>query len=78
MDAIDSALLAARAQFAITISFHIVLAALTIGLANFLMVLEGVWLWRGQKIYLEVYLYWLKIFTLNVAVGTASGLILEY
>ena len=78
MDTVDSALMAARAQFAITISFHIVLAALTIGLANFLMVLEGLWLWRGQKIYLDVYLYWLKIFALNVAVGTASGLILEY
>lgn len=78
MDAFDSALMAARAQFAITISFHIMLAALSIGLANFLMVLEGLWLWRGQKIYLDVYLYWLKIFALNVAVGTASGLILEY
>ncbi|QVW26694.1 cytochrome ubiquinol oxidase subunit I [Pseudomonas hormoni] len=78
MDAAESALMAARAQFAITISFHIVLAALTIGLANFLMVLEALWLWRGRQIYLDVYLYWLKIFALNVAVGTASGLILEY
>jgi len=78
MSAIDSALMAARSQFAITISFHIVLAALTIGLANFLMVLEGLWLWRGRQIYLDVYLYWLKVFALNVAVGTASGLILEY
>ncbi|MBK5356060.1 cytochrome ubiquinol oxidase subunit I [Pseudomonas sp. TH41] len=78
MDAIDSALMAARAQFAITISFHIVLAAFTIGLANFLMVLEALWLWHGRKIYLDVYLYWLKVFALNVAVGTASGLILEY
>ena len=78
MDAVDSALMAARAQFAITISFHIVLAALTIGLANFLMVLEALWLWRGRRIYLDVYRYWLKVFALNVAVGTASGLILEY
>ena len=78
MEAIESALLAARVQFAITISFHIVLAALTIGLANFLMVLGGLWLWYGRKIYLDVYRYWLKIFALTVAVGTASGLILEY
>ncbi|MHC8380798.1 cytochrome ubiquinol oxidase subunit I [Pseudomonas sp. LB3P14] len=78
MDAVDSALMAARAQFAITISFHIVLAALTIGLANFLMVLEALWLWRGRSVYLDVYRYWLKVFALNVAVGTASGLILEY
>jgi cytochrome d ubiquinol oxidase subunit I len=78
MDAFDSALTAARAQFAITISFHIVLAALTIGLANFLMALEALWLWRRQTIYLDVYRYWLKVFALTVAVGTASGLILEY
>lgn len=78
MDAAESALMAARVQFALTISFHIVLAALTIGLANFLMVLEALWLWRGQQRYLDVYRYWLKIFALNVAVGTASGLILEY
>lgn len=78
MDSIDSALTAARAQFAITISFHIVLAALTIGLANFLVVLEALWLWRRQALYLDVYRYWLKVFALTVAVGTASGLILEY
>ena len=78
MEPVDSALMAARAQFAITISFHIVLAALTIGLANFLMVLEALWLRTRKAIYLDVYRYWLKIFALNVAVGTASGLILEY
>ncbi|VVM93411.1 Cytochrome bd-II ubiquinol oxidase subunit 1 [Pseudomonas fluorescens] len=78
MDTADSVLLAARAQFAITISFHIVLAALTIGLANFLVVLEALWLWRGQRLYLDVYRYWLKVFALTIAVGTASGLILEY
>ncbi|SDT17610.1 cytochrome ubiquinol oxidase subunit I [Pseudomonas granadensis] len=78
MEPVDSALMAARAQFAITIGFHIVLAALSIGLANFLMVLEALWLKTGRAVYLDVYRYWLKVFALNVAVGTASGLILEY
>lgn len=78
MEPLDSALMAARSQFALTISFHIVLAALTIGLANFLLVLEALWLKSGRQIYLDVYRYWLKVFALNVAVGTASGLILEY
>lgn len=78
MEALDSALMAARAQFAITISFHIVLAAFTIGLSNFLLALEALWLKTGREVYLDVYHYWLKIFALNVAVGTASGLILEY
>ena len=57
--------MAARAQFAITISFHIVLAAFTLGLAHFLMVLEALWLWRGRRLYLDVYCYWLKIFPLT-------------
>ena len=78
MESVDSALMAARAQFAITIGFHIVLAAFSIGLANFLMVLEALWLKTGRAVYLDVYRYWLKVFALNVAVGTASGLILEY
>ncbi|MCU7247341.1 cytochrome ubiquinol oxidase subunit I [Pseudomonas koreensis] len=78
MDTLDSALMAARIQFAITIGFHIVLAAFTIGLANGLMVLEALWLRSGREIYLDIYRYWLKVFALTVAVGTASGLILEY
>jgi cytochrome bd-type quinol oxidase subunit 1 len=78
MDAFDSALMAARMQFAITISFHIVLAAFTIGLANFLLILEALWLRSGRQVFLDVYRYWLKVFALNVAIGVASGLILEY
>lgn len=78
MEAFESALIAARAQFAITISFHIVLAAFTMGLANFLLVLEALWLYSGRQIYLDVYRYWLKVFALNIAIGTATGLIMEY
>lgn len=73
-----STLLAARAQFGITIGFHIVLAAFSIGLAQLLLLLEALWLWRGRHIYMDVYRFWLKIFALTVAVGTASGLIMEY
>jgi cytochrome d ubiquinol oxidase subunit I len=43
MEASDPALMLARFQFAFTISFHIVLAAFSIGLANYLMVLEALW-----------------------------------
>ena len=34
----------ARIQFAFTISFHIIFPAITIGLASYLAVLEGLWL----------------------------------
>lgn len=39
-----SALELARIQFAFTVSFHIIFPAITIGLASFLAVLEGLWL----------------------------------
>lgn len=78
MGSTEAAVLLARYQFAITISFHIVLAAFSIGLANYLMVLEGLWLWRRRQVYMDLYRFWLKVFALTVAVGTASGLVMEF
>lgn len=78
MEAADNALNIARGQFAITIGFHIVLAAFSIGLANFLMALEALSLWRKDQAYMDLYKFWVKIFALNVAVGTASGLVMEF
>ncbi|MBA1272473.1 cytochrome ubiquinol oxidase subunit I [Stutzerimonas azotifigens] len=78
MDVDDPALLVARIQFGLTISFHIVLAAFSIGLANFLMVLEGLWLRTRDELYLDLYKFWLKIFALNVTVGVVSGIVMEF
>ncbi|WP_449433383.1 cytochrome ubiquinol oxidase subunit I [Pseudomonas putida] len=78
MESVEWGLMAARTQFAVTISFHIVLAAFSTGLANFLLVLEALWLRRREQVYLDIYRYWLKIFALSVAIGTASSLMLEY
>jgi cytochrome bd ubiquinol oxidase subunit I len=59
----------ARAQFAFTISFHIVFPAFSIGLASYLAVLEARWLLTGREIFLNLFNYWLKIF----AIGSASA-----
>ena len=40
----DLAVNLARAQFTFTVSFHIIFPAFSIGLASYLMVLEGLWL----------------------------------
>ncbi|MEN0582546.1 MULTISPECIES: cytochrome ubiquinol oxidase subunit I [unclassified Kosakonia] len=74
----ETALLLARGQFAFTIGFHIVLAAFSIGLAHFLMFLEAMWLWRKQRLWLSLWRYWSKIFALNVAVGVATGVVMEF
>lgn len=74
----EFALLVARSQFAFTIGFHIVLAAFTIGLAQFLLFLEVMWLWRKEQVWLSLWRYWSKIFALNVAVGVVTGVMMEF
>ena len=68
----------ARAQFAFTVAFHIVLPAFSIGLASYLAVLEGLWLKTGRQIYLDVFRFWLKIFAVGFAMGVVSGLVMSY
>lgn len=68
----------ARIQFAFTVIWHFLFPALTIGLASFLAVLEGLWLWTGRAIYIDVYRYWLKVFAVNFAMGVVSGIVLSY
>lgn len=68
----------ARIQFGFTISFHIIFPAITIGLAAFLAVLEGLWLWKKDDTYLELYHFWAKIFAVNFAMGVVSGLVMAY
>jgi cytochrome d ubiquinol oxidase subunit I len=76
-DAGDAVLLA-RIQFAFTISFHFIFPAFTIGLASYLAVLEGLWLWTGRAVYIDLFRYWLKIFALTFAMGVVSGIVLSY
>jgi Cytochrome bd terminal oxidase subunit I len=51
---IDSELLA-RVQFAFTVSFHIIFPTMSIGLAAFLAVVEGLWLKAKDPLYLQIY-----------------------
>src|SRR5215472_9400319 len=73
-DAVDLA----RAQFAFTMSFHIIFPAFSIGLASYLAVLEPLWLWTGRGVYLELFKYWLKIFAIAFGMGVVSGIVMSY
>ncbi len=72
------ALLLARIQFAFTVSFHFIFPAFSIGLASFLMVLEGLWLKTGRQAYLDLFRFWLKIFAVAFAMGVVSGIVMSY
>ena len=73
-----TALELARIQFGFTISFHIVFPAITIGLASYLAVLEGLWLWKRDTVYRDLYHFWSTIFAVNFAMGVVSGLVMAY
>jgi cytochrome d ubiquinol oxidase subunit I len=72
------ALILARVQFAFTVSFHFLFPAFTIGLASYLMVLEGLWLKTDKGVYANLYRYWLKIFAVVFAMGVVSGIVMSY
>ncbi|MBD9501280.1 cytochrome ubiquinol oxidase subunit I [Pseudomonas sp. BGr12] len=68
----------ARIQFAFTVSFHIIFPAITIGLASYLAVLEGLWLKTNEEVYRDLYHFWSKIFAVNFGMGVVSGLVMAY
>src|ERR1700753_1094144 len=68
----------ARAQFAFTMSFPIVFPAFSIGLASYLAVLEGLWLWTGREVFINLFNYWLKIFAIAFGMGVVSGIVMSY
>ena len=70
--------LLARAQFAFTISFHIVFPAFSIGLASYLAMCELLWLVTKKPVFQTLYKFWLKIFAISFGMGVVSGLVLSY
>ena len=70
--------LLARAQFAFTVSFHIIFPAFSIGLASYLFVLEGLYLWKKDRVYIELFDFWKTIFAVAFGMGVVSGIVMSY
>ena len=70
--------LLARAQFAFTISFHIIFPSFTIGIAAYLATLEVLWGWTGAERYKRLAAFWTRIFAVSFAMGVVSGVVLSY
>lgn len=74
----ETALDLARSQFGFTLALHIIFPAITIGLASYLVVLEGLWLWKRQAVYRDLWHFWSRIFAVNFAMGVVSGVVMAY
>lgn len=68
----------ARIQFAFTIAFHYIYPPLSIGIGLILVIMEGLYLKTGEKMYEHMTRYWIRIFSLIFGIGVATGIIMEF
>jgi cytochrome d ubiquinol oxidase subunit I len=70
--------IAARAQMGTSLAFHIVFAALGVGLPLLVVIAEGLWLRTKQRAYYDLARTWSKGMAILFAVGAVSGTILSF
>lgn len=68
----------ARAQMGLSLAFHIIFAAAGIGMPLLMAIAEGVWLRRGNPVYLELARRWARGTAILFAVGAVSGTVLSF
>ena len=73
-----TSLLAARIQMAVSLGFHIVFAALGVGLPLFLLFVEWRALKTGDEAWMTLARRWTKAFGVLFAVGAVSGTVLSF
>ena len=67
-----------RVQFAFVVAFHILLPALTVGLASFIVLLEGLHLVKHDPMYLRLSVFWTRIFAVSFGMGVVSGIVMPF
>ncbi|SLN42354.1 Cytochrome bd-II ubiquinol oxidase subunit 1 [Aquimixticola soesokkakensis] len=72
------AIVLARLQFGFTVAFHFIFPSFSIGTASYLAVLNAFWLKTRNEMYLRLFNYWLKIFSVAFAMGVVSGIVMSY
>ena len=70
--------LLSRLQFAVATCFHFLFVPLTLGLSFFVAIIETIYVKTGDPAYKNMTQFWGKLFTINFAIGIATGLTLEF
>ena len=71
-------LLAARAQMAMSLAFHIIFASIGIAMPLLMIIAEGMWLKTKDETYLTLAKRWSKGTAIMFAVGAVSGTVLSF
>ena len=67
-----------RIQFAMTAAYHWLFVPLTLGLALVMAVMETLYVVKKDEFWKKAAQFWMKLFAVNIAVGIATGIILEF
>jgi cytochrome d ubiquinol oxidase subunit I len=70
--------LLSRLQFALTAMFHFIFVPLTLGLSVLLGIMETVYVMTDRKIWRDMTKFWGVLFGINVAMGVATGITMEF
>jgi cytochrome bd ubiquinol oxidase subunit I len=70
--------IAARSQMAMSLAFHIIFAAVGIGMPLLMVIAEGRWLRTRDQVYLTLAKRWSKGTAILFAVGAVSGTVLSF
>jgi len=70
--------LLSRLQFAWVIAWHILLPALTVGLASYIALLEGLYLFTGREVWFRISGFLTRIFAVSFGMGVVSGIVMPF
>jgi cytochrome d ubiquinol oxidase subunit I len=71
-------LLLSRIQFAANISFHILFPTITIALGWVLLFFKLRFNATGDRKWMDLYMFWVKVFALSFALGVVSGITMSF
>jgi cytochrome bd ubiquinol oxidase subunit I len=67
-----------RLQFAMTISFHFIFPAVTIGLSGLIAIVETLRWWTRRDVYDRMSVFITKLFAVTFVIGVVSGIVMEF
>ena len=71
-------LILSRMQFAANISFHILFPTITIALGWVLLFFRLRFSRTGDRRWMALYMFWVKVFALSFALGVVSGITMSF
>ncbi|MGD8331557.1 MAG: cytochrome ubiquinol oxidase subunit I, partial [Acidobacteriota bacterium] len=74
----DSALNAARLQFAFTVTYHYLFPQLTMGLALLIFLFKTLALRSGSELWQRAARFWIRLFAINFIMGVVTGIPMEF